>query len=695
MGVESASKSATACCKREGDEEGHIQETLSKESTGRIAAESGKGWKDNSDLEQDDVEANQKAAPPLSVTATAPEVAAVSGEHEKNKGRQVALKTMLEEAHAEISSHGDELLDGIQPLPSSTPTLPSLPGAYASVGFARGTAPRQFPPSPRASTTRPSSSLIEAASPPLQADTTQAPGLLEATPVEEEDLPTALEEGKPIQRKTDINISKNHWSLMLSGIVLLAILIAGIILGVSSASSSPSSFDTTPNDKATQPEAAAVLEELQLDFLIHPFDDEAEYDALTNLTLAVLKADHQKLLDQYNAPENSNSTFSIGPQYQAYQWLQKDPWLANYSHARQLQRFALATFYYSTTEYSNNNVEQAQEWDTVGGGTLPITGSPGGTNPGGGNELITVNITSDQWLSYDGSECDWFSMALFDAATLPPPMAQTACADDDIFQVLSLRFNGLAGRLPQEIGFLKNLTVLDIWKNRDMRGSIVSQIGQLQHLEVLNLEQGMLTGTLPSELGLLSNSLQSFRVVGSNLLTGTLPDELWQLTNLTDLRLGRTQLSGSFPPDLCVRMPQLQILIAGRSRFSGELPSSLGLCTDLKFLTNPENQHTGQIPTEVGLISSLMMIRLEMNLMSGALPSELGLLPRLKELNVQDNANVTGMFPTELRNLNKTLTALNIQGTSITGTIPEELCGIEDMIFDCSDSLCGCDCPCI
>ena len=678
MGVEPVSKS--------GDEEGNGRASAPqpKESAGMVAANSGEVIKENGSLGLDEVEGTQKVSSLSSVAATAPQITATDKEDERNTGRQAAIRALLEEAHEEISHKGDEPLDGIQPLPvpTSTPAVPSLPGAYASVGFARGTAPRQFP-----SPTRFSSSGVS-----LPTDTNQTSGLPEATPVEEEDLPTALEEGRSTQTRTANRYSQNHGGLILSGAILMVIVIAGVVLGVTSSSSSSSNSNTAPNnnDNTLQPEDAAIPQALQSEFLTFPFENEAEYDALTNFTLAVLEADHQKLLDQYS--QNSDSNIAFSPQYRAYQWLQNDPWLAKYSEARQLQRFSLVTFYYATTDDNNNMEEPVQEWTTVGGGTVPIAASPGGTNPAGGNDLVTVNITSNPWLSYEGSECDWFSMALFDAATLP--LGRNVCNADDIFQVLSLRFNGLAGALPQEIGFLKNLTVLDIWRNTGMRGPIVSQIGQLQQLEVLNLEQGMFTGTLPSELGLLSASLQSFRVVGSNLLTGTIPDELWQLTTLTDLRLGRTQLSGSFPPDICVRMPQLQILFAGGSRFSGELPPSLGLCTDLKFLTKPENQYTGPIPSEVGLISSLMMIRLEMNLLSGALPSELGLLPRLRDLNVQANANMIGTFPLELKNLNNTLTALNIEGTSITGTIPSELCGIEEVNFDCSDMLCGCACPC-
>ena len=38
---------------------------------------------------------------------------------------------------------------------------------------------------------------------------------------------------------------------------------------------------------------------------------------------------------------------------------------------------------------------------------------------------------------------------------------------------------------------------------------------------------------------------------------------------------------------------------------------------------------------------------------------------------------------------------LDVEGTSVTGTIPSGLCNIYNMKFDCSPTLCGCYwCPC-
>lgn len=64
----------------------------------------------------------------------------------------------------------------------------------------------------------------------------------------------------------------------------------------------------------------------------------------------------------------------------------------------------------------------------------------------------------------------------------------------------------------------------------------------------------------------------------------------------------------------------------------------------------------------------LGVINVENNRLSGALPSEVGLL--------------------------STLFALHLGNTTITGSVPSGVCSVQDLIFDCSDTLCGCACDC-
>jgi len=63
---------------------------------------------------------------------------------------------------------------------------------------------------------------------------------------------------------------------------------------------------------------------------------------------------------------------------------------------------------------------------------------------------------------------------------------------------LDLRNSGLTGSIPPELGNLTNLTWLDLGKN-ELTGSIPSEIGNLTNLSILNLDGNQLTGSIPQK----------------------------------------------------------------------------------------------------------------------------------------------------------------------------------------------------
>ncbi|MBC6473959.1 MAG: hypothetical protein GDA48_15075 [Hormoscilla sp. GM102CHS1] len=85
--------------------------------------------------------------------------------------------------------------------------------------------------------------------------------------------------------------------------------------------------------------------------------------------------------------------------------------------------------------------------------------------------------------------------------------------------------------------------VTEISLYNSMSGTLPSELGSLSNLQILNLNANALSGALPSELGSLSN-LQSL-YLGGNDLNGTLPPELGSLSNLQRLYLGGNDLNGT------------------------------------------------------------------------------------------------------------------------------------------------------
>lgn len=179
------------------------------------------------------------------------------------------------------------------------------------------------------------------------------------------------------------------------------------------------------------------------------------------------------------------------PQFQAVQWLANDTNLDNYIDKQKIQRYALATFYFST---------QGANWEK-----------------------------NDLWLS-DSSECQWF---------------EVDCTSQDEVTRLDLSSNGLNGTIPPEIALLStSLERIDFQENNDLAGTVPTEFQFLTLLRTLDLDEDSLGGALMTELGLLTNL--NFLRMGGNDFSGTIPTELFLLTNLVTLRLGNN-LNGTIP----------------------------------------------------------------------------------------------------------------------------------------------------
>ncbi|MDE5120130.1 MAG: putative Ig domain-containing protein, partial [Trichodesmium sp. St19_bin1] len=88
---------------------------------------------------------------------------------------------------------------------------------------------------------------------------------------------------------------------------------------------------------------------------------------------------------------------------------------------------------------------------------------------------------------------------------------------------------------------------LSLYENQ-LTGEIPEELGNLSNLDLLNLEQNQLTGNIPEELSNLSN----LRILwlSENQLTGEIPEQLGNLSNLQVLDLYDNQLIGKIPDSI-------------------------------------------------------------------------------------------------------------------------------------------------
>ncbi|KAI2499862.1 hypothetical protein MHU86_14600 [Fragilaria crotonensis] len=234
---------------------------------------------------------------------------------------------------------------------------------------------------------------------------------------------------------------------------------------------------------------------------------------------------------------------SSTPQNDALHWLAQDPSLDSYSDEQKVQRFVLATLFYST---------DGPDW-----------------------------VNSDGWIS-DINECTWFSYT------------ELCDGSGNLLQV-DLRENSLLGTLPVELSWLESLEKLNL-KDNSLYGQIPREFGEFKSLAYLQFARNDLTGTLPTELARVTN-LETIGLSG-NALEGEIPTQYAALTLLARLRLDENNFSGNIPTEFG-SMTSLELVDLFGNSLKGTIPTELGGLPRLANLTVSDNSLSGTMPDEL------------------------------------------------------------------------------------------------
>nr|MDA3816651.1 choice-of-anchor D domain-containing protein [Prolixibacteraceae bacterium] len=209
---------------------------------------------------------------------------------------------------------------------------------------------------------------------------------------------------------------------------------------------------------------------------------------------------------------------------------------------------------------------------------------------------------------------------------------------------LELPVNNLNGYIPNEIGELTNLTVLNLRQNSGLSGtSIPDSVGSLENLIELDLYNNGHSGSIPESIGNLS-ALEYLDLAANWNLTGSIPSSIGDMANLRNLNLRGNNLTGN-------------------------IPAEIGNLTDLNYLYLYDNQLSGSIPLEIGDASNLRYIRLQNNQLTGTIPEEMGNL-NLWALYL-DNNQLEGEIPASFENVN--FGFLHLHNNNLSGDLPSSL----------------------
>lgn len=225
----------------------------------------------------------------------------------------------------------------------------------------------------------------------------------------------------------------------------------------------------------------------------------------------------------------------------AYLWLAEDPRLQKYSERRIIQRWVLATAFYSQkdpwlwSDWKDHPDEcvwrgiSCKKMDNDEGRALKKSYGGGSHGPGEGGGKKSYGVWGHGWGDGGGFGGEW------------------------IVTGINVQHSFLEGVIPEEISLLEHLTELNLHGNvlgftRGFHGTIPTELGELKQLEYLNLSYNSFEGTVPTELA--------------------------ALTKLIDLRLARNSLEGTMPEELCHRGNMCYL-----SADCSEVECDFGCCT--------------------------------------------------------------------------------------------------------------------
>ncbi|KAL1804450.1 hypothetical protein ACET3Z_033097 [Daucus carota] len=184
-------------------------------------------------------------------------------------------------------------------------------------------------------------------------------------------------------------------------------------------------------------------------------------------------------------------------------------------------------------------------------------------------------------------------------------------------QTLEFSYCDLDGSIPYEIGMLSELKYLSLSCNYFLTGTLPSSMGNLTHLQKLDISYNQLHGSVPLELENLSHLVGLD--LSHNYLTGDLTSSLSNLTRLQELNFERkhTILPYKF---LC--SPNLYHLNISSNNISGPIPSPslpvpneryayydgeyIFLCRNVEFTSSIRKSHLPVLhivlPVTIGLL---------------------------------------------------------------------------------------------
>ncbi|GFY81740.1 leucine-rich repeat protein kinase family protein [Actinidia rufa] len=266
-------------------------------------------------------------------------------------------------------------------------------------------------------------------------------------------------------------------------------------------------------------------------------------------------------------------------------------------------------------------------------------------------------------------------MATLSAALSPTPSGWTGsdpcswtgvnCDTSNRVISINLPSQSLSGSLPSELNLLSHLKTFSLQRN-SLSGPLPS-LSNLASLEQIYLDTNNFT-LIPSDFFSGLTNLQTVSLSDNPTLSPwTIPTNLTQSSSLGTFYASNSNIMGSIP-DIFDSFPNLQNLRLSYNNLTGPLPNSFGgsEITNL-WLNNQLHGLSGTLDV-LSSMTQLYQVWLQANAFTGPIP-DLSKCTNLFDLQLRDN-QFTGIVPPTLTSLSK-LANVSLQNNKLQGPVPE------------------------
>uniref|UniRef100_A0A1J3HZE1 Putative inactive leucine-rich repeat receptor-like protein kinase n=1 Tax=Noccaea caerulescens TaxID=107243 RepID=A0A1J3HZE1_NOCCA len=203
-----------------------------------------------------------------------------------------------------------------------------------------------------------------------------------------------------------------------------------------------------------------------------------------------------------------------------------------------------------------------------------------------------------------------------------------------------------------------------------LTGKIGRGIQKLQHLKLLSLSKNNLTGNI---IALSNNNNLQKLDLSHNSLSGQIPSSLGSVSSLRYLDLTGNSFSGTLSDDFFNNCSSLRYLSLSHNHLEGQIPSTLFRCSVLNSLNLSSNRFSGNPSFVSGIwkLQRLRLLDLSFNSLSGSIPLGIFSLHNLKVLHLQRN-QFSGSLPSDI-GLCPHLNRVDLSFNRFSGELPRTL----------------------